>query len=145
MLRNKKMNLDEREISEFNRLYRFCYFFILLATWIYFEVAVFSIYEDRYFSITVGTICLIGSVSMLLKGLSITYRNLDVLIPTIYFTAHNLLYVLDYVLRKIFNITIDWEVDITWYLSLVASFIVVYIILEIIYKIGINKLNKEIE
>lgn len=145
LFKNTNIQLDERESKEFNRIYRSTYLLLLIAVWLYFELMVLTKYEIYYFSGVVGTICLIGTLRMLFKGLSITYRNLDIIIPTLYFTGCNILFLTEFIYRIVTNKGYSYNDHFKFYGLIFIFAIVVYFILNIIYKTGLKNLEKELE
>ncbi|QQK08338.1 hypothetical protein [Miniphocaeibacter halophilus] len=138
IFKNKKIKLDERELIEFNKIYRLSYLLLLICTWVYFEFFENLEYSSFIFAGYVGVICLIGVLRMTMKGLRISFRNLDLLIPGVYFNGLNSIGILSFVSPII--------TDIYIYLLLLIIFgILIWIIFSISYKYGIKKLEKELE
>lgn len=145
LFKNKNIHLDERESNEFNKIYRLTYLLLLIAVWLYFEVVALTKSDIYYFSGVVGTICLAGTLRMLFKGLSITYRNLDIIIPTLYFTGCNIIFLTELVYKISTGNGYGYMSNFKFYSLVFICAIITYFILNIIYKIGLKNLEKELE
>ncbi|HHX70382.1 MAG: hypothetical protein WAO56_08785 [Miniphocaeibacter sp.] len=137
ILNSKKIKLDERELLEFNKIYRLSYLLLLICSFIDFEFFEGLDSRSAIFAGYIGVITLIGSIRIMLKGLRISFRNLDLLLPSVVFMSINCITLL--------LLLTPLTISISSFLILLFVFIVIiFIILNVLYKYGKQKLEKEL-
>lgn len=149
LIKNGKVKLDERELMEFNKIYRWSFLIFLIFTWVYFEFFETGVFESYFFSGYTGTICMIGVLFIVLKGLSISYKNLDLLIPALYFTSFNITLIVFSIgsgaVRNIIrNIAGKYMMQASIGFVILVM-IILFVIINYIYKYGLKRLDKELE